>query len=172
MKLSYLEPRRGNTKMSKPKGSGGGRDEALLSARPRTRVSPWRAKSCQSEHARTKSRQYGRMRTVLPAAAAVARGRGRCYRRLRTVDADGATGGYGRRLQAVLPAAADGGYGRCYRRLRTAATDGATGGCGRRLRTVLPAAADGGYGRCYRRLRTAASEWLLTTMKTQRQNSS
>ena len=54
------------------------------------------------------------MRTVLPAAADG--GYGRCYRRLRTVDTDGATGGCGRRTRTVLPAAADGGHGRCYRR--------------------------------------------------------
>ena len=95
------------------------------------------------------------MRTVLPAAAD--RGCGRCYRRLRTVDADGATGGCGPWMRTVLPAAADGGYGRCYRRQRTVDTDGATGGCGRRYR---------------RRPRTVPSEWLLTTIKTERQNSS
>ena len=144
MKLSYLEPRRGNTKNehvhNRRDGAGVGMRLSSRLARPRTRVSPWRAKSCQSEHARTKSKRYGRLRTVLPAAT-----------------------DHRWRLRTVLQTATDGGgYGRCFRRSRAvpsaAATNGARSGGHRwrytRPRTVPEAAAMGGathgHGRCHR----------------------
>ena len=131
-----------------------GWDRALLSAtvaRPRTRVSPWCAKSCQNEHARTKCTRVTRR---------AAAGGGCNWRRQLNPEPQplnprhrrrlpaAATGGYQRLQPAATSDCNRRCYGRCYRRrLRTV------------LRTVLPTV----------KMKCQNSSWFQFTFSNERQ---